>query len=60
MATTAPQIARFLMMCLLGVILSGSTLLMGQPVADTPILPVQEQLPLGTAMVNVARSGGDG
>ena len=53
MATTAPQIARFLMMCLLGVILSGSTLLMGQPVADTPILPVQEQLPLGTAMVIV-------
>ena len=53
MATTAPQIARFLMMCLLGVILSGSTLLTAQAVDDTSILPVQEQLPLGTAMVNV-------
>lgn len=53
MATTAPQIARFLVMCLLGFILLGSTQLVGQIVDDHSILPVQEQLPLGTETVNV-------
>ena len=53
MAMTAPQIARSLMMCLLGLLLSGSTALLAQSIDGTTFLPVQEQLPLGTEMVSV-------
>lgn len=53
MAMTAPQIARSLMMCLLGLLLSGSTTLLAQSIDGTTFLPVQEQLPLGTEMVSV-------
>ncbi len=53
MATTAPQIARFIVMCLLGFILLGSTHLAGQIAEEHSSLPVQERLPLGAEMVTV-------
>lgn len=53
MATTAPMIARFLVMVLLSLTQLGSSHVMSQVVDDNPIIPVQERRPLGTEMVDV-------